>query len=55
MRLIEIFEAKENKKVVKSPTPRNFVAKNAKTTGAGAHTSKKYTRKEKHKTKSDDK
>ena len=49
MRLSELFEAKVNKKVVKSPTPRNFVAKNAPKSGAGSHASKKYDRKEKHK------
>jgi len=50
MRLFELFEAKTEKKlVVKSPPPRNFVAKNAKTSGAGAHEPKKYNRKEKHK------
>lgn len=55
MRLFELFEAKAAKKlVVKSPPPRNFVAKNAKTSGAGSHTEKKFTRKEKHKTKSVD-
>ena len=47
MRLFELFEASTNKKVsVKSPPPRNFVAKNAKTSGAGSHSSKKFTRKE---------
>lgn len=41
MRLCELFETKSAKKVVvKSPPPRNFVAKNAKTSGAGKHTSK---------------
>ena len=50
MRLFELFEAKTaNKAVVPSMTPRNFVAKNAPKTGAGAHTTKKYSRKEKHK------
>lgn len=50
MRLFELFEAKTaNKAVVPSTTPRNFVAKNAPKTGAGAHTTKKYSRKEKHK------
>jgi hypothetical protein len=52
MRLYELFEAKPAKKiVVKSLPVRNFVAKNAKTSGAGAHTSNKFTRKEKHKGK----
>ena len=50
MRLIELFETKPAKKVVKSPPPRNFVAKHAQRSGAGSHTSKKYSRKEKHKT-----
>jgi len=49
MRLYELFEAKTAKKAVKSPPPRNFVAKNAQTSGAGSHTSKKFSRKEKHK------
>lgn len=51
MRLIELFEAKPAKKPVQSPPPRNFVAKNAKTSGAGSHTTNKFTRKEKHKGK----
>lgn len=52
MRLCELFETKPAKKlVVKTPPPRNFVAKNAKTSGAGSHTSSKFTRKEKHKDK----
>ena len=49
MRLSELFEAKLKPKSVPASTPRNFVAKNAKTSGAGAHTDKKYTRKDKHK------
>jgi len=49
MRLIELFEVKVEKKTLKTPTPRNFVAKHAQTSGAGSHTSKKYSRKEKHK------
>jgi len=45
MRLIELFEAKPAKKiVVKSAPVRNFVAKNAKTSGAGPHTKKGYDR-----------
>jgi len=48
MRLIELFEAKPKKKV-QAPTPRNFVAKNAQTSGAGSHNDKKFSRKEKHK------
>ena len=51
MRLFELFETKTAKKVVKAPPPRNFVAKNAQRTGAGSHTDKKYSRKEKHKNK----
>jgi len=55
MRLIELFEAKSKKKeVVKAPPPRNFVAKNAQRSGAGSHTDKKYSRKEKHKGKVDE-
>jgi hypothetical protein len=50
MRLFELFENKDKKKkTLTPPPPRNFVAKNAQTTGAGGHTSKKFTRKEKHK------
>ena len=41
MRLFELFESKKAEKVtVKTPPPRNFVAKNAKTSGAGAHKTK---------------
>ncbi len=41
MRLCELFEAKPATKIaVKTLVPRNFVAKNAKTSGAGRHTSK---------------
>ena len=54
MRLFELFEAKSDKTTVPATTPRNFVAKNAKTSGAGAHTSKKFNRKEKHKTADSD-
>lgn len=54
MRLIELFEGKSAKKlVVKSPAPRNFVAKNSKTAGAGPHEPKGYNRKEKHKKPTD--
>ena len=53
MRLFELFEAKTTKKNVKAPSPRNFVAKNAQTTGAGSNTDKKYSRKEKHKKSTD--
>lgn len=50
MRLFELFEAKTDKTAkVPSTAPRNFVAKHAKKSGAGAHTDKKYSRKEKHK------
>lgn len=44
-------EALDNK-IVNSPPPRNFVAKNAKTAGSGAHSDKSKTipRHEKHKT-----
>lgn len=41
MRLIELFESKPDKKVISSSTPRNYVAKHAKTTGAGKHKDKK--------------
>jgi hypothetical protein len=54
MRLYELFEAKPAKKIVKSPPPRNFVAKNAKTSGAGSHSEHKYSRKEKHKNRETD-
>lgn len=37
MRLFELFEAKAKPKKVPSTTPRNFVAKNAQTSGAGKH------------------
>ena len=53
MRLFELFEAKAKKKP-DAPTPRNFVAKHAKTSGAGSHTDKKHNRKEKHKNASSD-
>lgn len=50
MLLAELFEnTKKKKSTVPASTPRNFVAKNAKTSGAGSHTDKKYSRKEKHK------
>ncbi len=54
MRLSELFEARAQKKELPASTPRNFVAKNAKTSGAGSHSDKKYNRKEKHKAKSSD-
>ena len=53
--LNRIDEAKADKKVVKSPPPRNFVAKNSPKTGAGPHTDSKYSRKEKHKKPNTDK
>jgi hypothetical protein len=49
MTLFELFEAKPSKKKAEAPKPQNFVAKYAKTSGAGSHTEKKFTRKEKHK------
>lgn len=56
MKLSDIVESKDTKKVVvKSAPPRNFVAKNAKTSGAGSHTATKFSRKEKHKDKVTDK
>ena len=51
MRLCELFESKT--KAVSAPKPRNFVAKNAKTSGAGSHETKKFSRKEKHKKPTD--
>jgi hypothetical protein len=55
MRLFELFEAKTAKKlVVKAPPPRNFVAKNAKTSGAGPHQTKKKKLKRDEKRLSDD-
>jgi len=55
MRLVELFEAKTEKKMtLDAPKPRNFVAKNAKTSGAGSHASKKFSRKEKHKKSQED-
>jgi hypothetical protein len=53
MRLFELFEARPKKKV-QIPAPRNFVAKHAKTSGAGSHSDTKYSRKEKHKSTSKD-
>ena len=40
MRLFELFEAKAKEKVP-STTPRNFVVKNAKSSGSGKHKDKK--------------
>lgn len=54
MRLFELFEGKPTK-IVAAPPPRNFVAKHAKTSGAGSHTVKKYSRTEKHKKPPSDK
>lgn len=48
MRLLELFEAKAKPKVA-TTVPRNYVAKNAPTSGAGSHTKNKHSRKEKHK------
>lgn len=42
---------KSSTQTATKPTPRNFVAKHAQRSGAGAHSPKKYTRKEKHKKK----
>lgn len=55
MRLFELFESKPAKKVaVKSPPPRNFVAKAVtRKTGSGSHSDNKFTRKEKHKKPTD--
>jgi hypothetical protein len=53
MRLFELFEAKPAKKTVKAPARRNFVAKNAQTSGSGSHEPKKFTRKKKHGSKED--
>ena len=55
MLLCELFESKIDKKKVTSPAPRNFVAKNAPKSGAGSHSPKKHTRKEKHKNADSDK
>jgi hypothetical protein len=56
MRLFELFEkAKPAKKITaKIPAPRNFVAKNAQTSGAGAHDTKKKKLKRDEKRLSDD-
>lgn len=58
MRLFELFsklnEAKANNVTTKKPVQRNWVAKNAKTSGAGPHQSPKFNRKEKHKGKTPD-
>lgn len=55
MRLFELFEGKTVKKMtVKSPPPRNFVAKNAKTSGAGAHNTMKKKQKRDEKKLADD-
>lgn len=52
MKIYEILgESKQRKKEVTVPATRNFVAKNAPKSGAGSHTTKKFTRKEKHKSK----
>lgn len=55
MRLFELFEAKTAKKLaVKSLPPRNFVAKNAQTSGAGSHDTKKKKQKRDEKKLKDD-
>lgn len=55
MRLFELFEGKAAKKLVaKTPPPRNFVAKNAQTCGAGAHDTKKKKEKRDEKRLKDD-
>jgi len=55
MRLFELFEGKTVRKdTVKSPPPRNFVAKNAQTSGAGAHNTKKKKLKRDEKKLADD-
>jgi hypothetical protein len=55
MRLFELFEAKTAKKIaVKSPPPRNYVSKNAQTSGAGPHTTKKKKLKRDEKKLADD-
>ena len=55
MKLSELFETKSAKKVVKSPPPRNFVAKAVtRKTGSGPHSENKFTRKEKHKNPTQD-
>jgi hypothetical protein len=52
MRLFELYKKKvSGAELDKVAKPRNFVAKNSPTTGAGSHTSKKYSRKEKYKDK----
>ncbi len=53
MRLFELFEGQPKTKGT-LPPPRNPVAKAARKSGAGAHSSNKYNRKEKHKGKVSD-
>ena len=54
MRLFELFEAKADKKILDKSPPRDYYAKAVtRKTGAGPHTTKKYSRKEKHKKDSD--
>ena len=53
MTLNEIFEGQVKPK--EKQRPNNFVAKHAQTTGAGSHTPKSFTRKEKHPNKQADK
>lgn len=55
MKISDIFESKTKRKdKIPMSVPRNYVAKNSKTSGAGSHTSKEYSRKEKHKNKPKD-
>lgn len=54
MKLCELFESKKATVKVKVPPPRNFVAKNAKTSGAGLHDTKKKKLKRDEKRLSDD-
>ena len=50
MRLFELFEAKADKKIPDKTPPRNYYAKAVtRKSGAGPHTTKKYSRKEKYK------
>lgn len=55
MKLFELFEAKASKKTNRVPPPRNFVAKNAQTSGAGRHgkDKKKISDKDERKLKDD--
>lgn len=44
-----VVEKAKKPEVVPSSTPRNFVAKHAQKSGAGSHSTSKFTRKTKHK------